>query len=206
MRGDFATQRRNLGNHRSLGLGRQIFIGEVDQRLLLRHQRQQPVSPAVVNGAQCAFQLAQRLAALGGGFRRNQVIDRLRLQQVHPAIQERAPGELAGLGGARAPAHQRIGNVINDRLAAMHMQFGRVLAGIGGGGWQEQRDRAIQNTVVLRVAEGPQRGATRLGHMVVGKGNQDGARASAGNANDGDGSATRRCGGGETGVFSPHHT
>ena len=101
---DLASQRADLRQHRCFHGIREILIGKIDQRLLLRQQPQQPVGPAAIDAAQRPAELLQRLATLRRTLGRDQVGDRLGLQQVHSPVEERPPRELARLPPAARPA------------------------------------------------------------------------------------------------------
>ena len=125
-----AAQRRELGQHLRLGLGRQVLVREVDQCLLLRQQHAQPSRPAAIERSQCAIQLAQRLTSLRLGFRGDEVVYRLRLGQVHAAVEKGAPGEFARLGRPGAKSHQRVRHARQHRASAVQVEFRRVLTGV----------------------------------------------------------------------------
>ena len=139
-----ALQRRQLAEHLGLDLGRQVLVREIDQRLLLRQQQAQPIRPAAIQRAQRTIELTQRLAPLRLRLRGDQVVHRLRLGQVHPAVQECAPGELAGLGWPGAKRDQRIGHAGQHRAAAVQVEFRRILAGVAAGTGQPHHHALIQ--------------------------------------------------------------
>ncbi len=139
--GPYCAQRgQQVGFH----LGRQILVRKIDQRLLKRQDAAQAIRPVVILRAQGAFQLAQGLAALRLGFRRDKVVHGLGLDQIHPAVQEGAAGELARFGGAQPGRHQRPGHPVDHRSAAVQMQFCAVLAGVGAGARKPQDQGMIQ--------------------------------------------------------------
>ena len=128
---DFASDRAQGGEKLVLDLRRQVLVGKVDQRFLIGEDASQPVRPVLVQRAKLPFELSQGLPPLRFGFRRDQVVDGFGFDQIHPAVQESAPGELARFGGAQAGLRQRLGNAVDDRASAMQVQFGAVLAGVG---------------------------------------------------------------------------
>ncbi len=79
------------------------------------------------------------------GFGGDQVVHGFGLNQIHAAVQEGATGELAGVGWAQARLGQRLRHAVDDRAAAMQMQFGTVLAGVAAGAGEPQDQGLIQN-------------------------------------------------------------
>ncbi len=127
---DFASDGAQGGEKLLLDLRRQVLVGKVDQRFLIREDASQPVRPVLVQRAKLPLELSQRLPPLRFCFRCDQVVHCFRFDEIHPAVQESAPGELARFGGAQAGLRQRLGNAVDDRASAMQMQFRTVLAGV----------------------------------------------------------------------------
>ncbi len=175
---DRRLQRRELGQHGGFGLGRQILVGEVDQRLLLGEQQPQPPSPAAIQIAERAVELAQRLPPLFRRLGGHQIADRLGLDQVHPPVEEGPPGELAGLGRPRAEPHQRVRHPGDYRPAGVQMQLGGILARIAARPRQPQHQRLVQH-LARPAAQPPQRRMPRLGPAAAQRIEQQAARRPA---------------------------
>lgn len=102
MAGNFGRQALDRGADDRQQLVRHLLLGgEVDLRLEPGKGAQQWLPPALVAAFQCPIQLAQRLLRLGPGLGRDQVRQALDRGQIEPPVEERPPGELAGLGRAQ---------------------------------------------------------------------------------------------------------
>ena len=99
MRRHFGRQPRDLRpDAREQVLGQVLFGGEVDLGLEPGERPEQDLPPRPVEPPQSAVQLLQGLARLSAGLGIDQVGQALDRGQIEPAVQERAAGELAGLG------------------------------------------------------------------------------------------------------------
>ena len=77
---------------------RQLLVGEVDRRLDERQRARPAAAPqSVAEPRQRPVHHPQRLPLLRRGLGREQVAEPLDLRQVEPAVEQRPPGELAGL-------------------------------------------------------------------------------------------------------------
>ncbi len=110
---------------------RQVLVGKIDLGFDQRRRFDQPGAPALIERAERALGLAQRLAALALGLGVHQIGQALGFGQVELAVLEGAAGELARLGGR---ARRRLCKASLDhrgdhRRPAMDVQFGHILAG-----------------------------------------------------------------------------
>ena len=128
MGGDLADQRRNPGLHRPEGAAGAIFLGEIDLGLGMGLDPHQTGTPILVERAQPAFHLTQRLATLGFGLGVDQVGQALDLGQVEFAVIEGAAGEFAGLRRPQAVnCGERSGHRGDHRTSAVDVDFSHVL-------------------------------------------------------------------------------
>ena len=188
---DFAQQRGAILRDPRLHLGRQILVRKIDRGLEMRQQPQQPLAPAAIQGAEPAFELAQRLAALRLGFGGGEVGHRLGLGQIELAVEEGAAGEFSGLGEAQAaPAECR-----DDRgqhgAAAMQVQFRDILAGDAVGSGEPQRQPVIDALAGIGIAH-PHMPREPSRRQTAGKRLHGRPGLGAGEADNGDGGAPRR--------------
>ena len=110
---------------------RQIFVGKVDLGLDQSRRFDQLAPPALIDGAQSASALAERLAALALGLGVHEVGKAFGFGQVELAVLEGAAGEFAGLRQAERRAGCRAASITrrDHRRAAMDVEFGHVFAG-----------------------------------------------------------------------------
>ena len=151
-------QRGQFRSNLCLDLGRQVLIWKINQRLLFRQQHKQPVRPSTVQFSQRSIELAQCLPSLRLGFGSDQIMDRLRLGQIHPSIQKRAARELAGLGRPCPQRHERIGDPGQHGATAMEVKFRAILARVVARTGQPNHHRLVD------IAQPPQRHPPRRRH------------------------------------------
>ena len=140
------------------------FIGKIDPRLDQGQRLDQSPPPSLGAVADQTFELTKGEAPLRlrfGGDEIGQALDR---REIEPAVFEGAAGELASLGGpATLDRRQRIEHTGNDRLAAMKLQLGDVLAGLAARRRKPQRQRFVDDLTARRIAHPRQRRLARLG-------------------------------------------
>uniref|UniRef100_A0A0N5A6W0 PE-PGRS family protein n=1 Tax=Parastrongyloides trichosuri TaxID=131310 RepID=A0A0N5A6W0_PARTI len=175
---------------------RHFLVREVDLGLDQRQGLQQVAAESGVGRGQGAVELAQGLRFLGVRFSVDEVSDRLGLGQIHAAVLKGATGELARLGGTQAERDQGGAGRLDDGAAAVQVQLGRVLAGIGARGDEAQYQGLVDQTAV--VAQAAHRGQPRRQPLCPQR-CQGRLRAWTRQAQDGDGAAARRRGEGEDG-------
>ena len=95
---DLADQLRGFVENAFFEFRRQVFVGKIDGRLEMRENAGHTVAPAAIESAELTTQLTDCLAALCFGLGRDEVGDRLGLQQIELAIEKSAAGEFTGLG------------------------------------------------------------------------------------------------------------
>ena len=168
------------------------FVDEVDRRFHMDPQAQQGRRDRFDALRERAFQRAPRRprrAQVGG---RDQVGDRLGLDQVELAVEEGALAELAGPGRARAEFAAALDQPAQQHRAAMRLQLGHVLAGETVRARERQGDAVVDGLAggigeqCAGGAPGKQcAAADRLG---------DRQRTRAGQADDADAAGARRGG------------
>ncbi len=117
------------GAHRGLVLRGQILLGKIDLRLNLRQGAEQFVEQPLQVPSQSAAELS-----VGGRERPfspglDQIHHRLRLAQVHPPVEEGAPGEFSGLRRPAAPGVQILEDFLGKKWISVAGDFQHVLAG-----------------------------------------------------------------------------
>ena len=85
----------------------------------------------------------KRLAPLRLGLGSDQIVHRLGLGEVHPAVEEGAASELSRLSRPGAECHQRIGDARQDRAPPVQEELGRVLAGVAAWTGQPHDHRLV---------------------------------------------------------------
>ena len=186
MLGDLARHPRGVLARPRDGVAGQVLVGEIERRLGEGERAHQPFAPAFAERAERAVELAQRLARLRGGLRRHQVGQPFGRRQVHLAVDERAAREFARLRQPqpRQPA-ERAERAVDDRAAAVAMDFRHVLAGETGRRGEPEDQRAIERRPVARVGQGGDGGAAGR-RQAPGQRFERGAGAGARQAQDGD--------------------
>ena len=140
------------------------FIGKVDPRLDQGQRLDQSPPPSLGAVADQAFELAKRETPLRLSFGGDEIGQPLDRREIEPAVLERAAGELASLGRpATLDRRERIKHAGNDRLAAMKLQLGHVLAGLAVRRRKPQRQRLVDDLAARRIAHARQRRLARLG-------------------------------------------
>ena len=95
--------------------------------------------------AQYALQLSGGVAGCLGGLRVDDVRHRLRLQQVHPPVEEGPLGELAALGLPRAAVQQQLQPLVEHHRRAVAVDLGAVLAGVAVGAGEQHAQGVVQH-------------------------------------------------------------
>ena len=131
---DLRQQRFDLRQCRRDQLGRHIaLVREIDPGFDQGRRFDDPRAPVARLVAEQSLQLAQRLAALPVRVGVNEIVESFGLGEIELAILERAPGKLAGLGGANiVKSGQRREQRRQHRASAMDMKLRDVFAGRAG--------------------------------------------------------------------------
>ena len=112
---------------------------------------------------QSALHLGERLAALGLGLGRHQIGDPLCLGEIEAACLERAPGELAGIGGPQAgKCGKRIEERGEDGRAAVNVELRHVLSSGAARRREPEGKTAVDRLPRHRFAKAPQRSLARF--------------------------------------------
>ncbi len=145
-----------------------LLVGKVERRFEARQDLKKLFPPGLDLLAEPALELAQGLLALRFGLRVDQVGQALRSAEVHATVEERPPGEFAGIGSAAArDAVKRPYHRIPCREAAMDVEFRLVFPGKAlrtGQAMRQAPDRGCSPGSAFEIAqhEAPRRGdATR---------------------------------------------
>ena len=159
--GRHAGQGRADGVHCSV---RHVLLGrEVDLGLDPGQRSHQLRAPALVEPAELAIELAQRLARLCRGLGRDQIGQPFRGGEVDPPVQEGAPAELAGLGrtqsGQTGEGHEER---CHHGASAMHLQLEHVLAGGARRSREPQHEPLVDRHAARRIVQAAQRGRARF--------------------------------------------
>ena len=117
-----------LSEDATVDLRRQILIGKIDRRFEMGENSGQAIAPAVIEAAEFAVELAQRLATLRLRLGRGKIGDGLGLQQIELAVDKGAAGEFAGLGESQPEAAQRLRHSGEHGATAVHMKLGNILS------------------------------------------------------------------------------
>ena len=109
---------------------------------------------------QAALELLQRVSALRGRPRVDQVGGRFGLDQVELPVQDRAPSELPGCGEPRAGGHQRRHRFGRHEQPAVRRDLDQVLPGVGARRRKAGREHVIDELrgdrmQEVRAARGP---------------------------------------------------
>ncbi len=158
---DFSGESGGFGEDAIFDFGRQVLVGEIDRRFEMGEDMGQPPRPVAIEAAQLAIELAQGLAALRLGLGHGEVGDRLGLGQVELAVLKGAAGEFAGLGQAQPEPGQRRDDRGQHRAAAVHMEFGDILAGGAVRRREPQHQRVVERVARCRVDEAAAAGRSR---------------------------------------------
>src|SRR5690606_37252396 len=99
---DFGPKFGDFRRDRGRNPLRQILIGKVDIRLKMGERGDQPDPPALIDRAEFALHLTERLTGLRLRLRIDEIAEAFRRGEIHLAMLERAAGKLAGLGRPKA--------------------------------------------------------------------------------------------------------
>lgn len=158
-----------------------ILVREIQQRLDLSRNSEQLCLPALNRMRQGAGAARIGVAALRLGLRCQQVGKPFGLGKIHPAVEDRAPGELAGFGTAQTgQSSQRSFNRPHHRPPAMSVYFRDILAGRSVGPGKPKHDSTIKLDP-LRVADPAQTRAAWGGQSASQRSQRNG-RPGPGNA------------------------
>ena len=150
--GEFLRQGGAVGGQRRIEADI-VFVDIVDCRLGAGRELQDPLLPLLDLLAKAAFGHGQRRLALRLGFRLDEVGEALGLGQVDPAIFERAARELTRLRRTQAvDARQRSEDCIDDRAAAMALEFHDIFAGRARRPIEPEDERVVEHRPI-RVRE-----------------------------------------------------
>ena len=141
------------------------LVGEVDSRLDQRLRFDQRPAPGLGAVADQALELAERLPALRLRLCRDQIGQAFHRREIEPAVLEGAAGELAGFGRPAAldPA-ERVEHCRNDRMAAVKLQLGGILAGLAARRRKPEHERFVDGLAGRRIAHARERRLPRLRH------------------------------------------
>ena len=127
-----ARQFGEAGDEGCVELGDIALVLEIERRLDLRRQPEQPFAPVLDLARQRAARNTQRGAALQLGLGRDQVGQAFDLQQVDLSVGEGAAGELARLGEAEARERRQLGiDRVDDSATAVELQNPNILLSSG---------------------------------------------------------------------------
>ena len=110
------------------GVGVDVLVGEVDERLDVRYQRKQPFAQSLNPLPEPAFELLPGGTDREVGLRADEVHDGLRLGEVHPAVKKSALGKFARFRPARPGGEQGFEHPSGDEPSAVAGKFHHVLA------------------------------------------------------------------------------
>ena len=120
----------------------------------MRQRPQQLFPPALIEAAELARKLFERLPALCICLCRHDIGDSFRLCQVQFAVLKRAAGEFAGLCQSHSglPPHHGV-NGGDDRRTSMKVQLGHRLSRIAMGRRKERDKAVVYQFLALRIAK-----------------------------------------------------
>ena len=175
--------RAHIGDHVAL-------VGKVESGLDERLRAQQLCAPALIDRTQRSFGLRQGLAGLRRGLGIDEIGKSLDFGQVELAVLEGAARELARLGEPRAGKREYgLDDPAYHRAAAMHMEFGHVLAGEARGTFEPEHEAPIEQPHHRR-SDLAQAGVTGRGYAAA-QGIEYPARVRSRDADHGDGGEAR---------------
>ena len=136
---------------------RQILVGKVDGGLEVGERPQTLGTPVLVEPVQGPVHLLQCLPSLRRRLGRHQIGDALGLGEIELSVLERAARELARLGHAtESEMGERIQRRPHDGAAAMEMQLGHRLSGLGVRRGEPGDQRLVEDLAGRRIAKGAQ--------------------------------------------------
>ena len=98
----------------------------------------------------------------GQGRRSDQVVNRLRLQEIEASGQIRPEGELAGQSRPGALTDRQPDDFLENDRAPVKMQFDDVLSGIGTGRLEKEKKALVKRPAVSGIRDRAQDGASRF--------------------------------------------
>ena len=150
---------RDIGDHVAL-------VGEIESGLDQRLRAQQLVAPRLVERAQRALRLGERLTALRLGLGLHEIGETFHLGEIELAVLECAAREFAGLGEPRAVEREhRVDHRADHGGAAMDVQLGHVFAGEARRRREPQHQAAVDRR--FRRADVAQARVTGRGHAAA---------------------------------------
>ena len=184
--------------HLAVGQEVDLLLGEVDGRLHVDPQLDEPLDQRRDPPREGALQRAQGVLGGAPGAGVDQVGDRLGLGQVELVVEEGPLGEFARAGQAGAQLQAALQQQVHDHRAAVALQLQHVLAGEGVGAGEPEGDALVDHP--LGALEGAVEGVA--GRGAVAQHRLGDRRAQGpGEANDADTPAPGRGGEGGDGVL-----
>ena len=139
-----------------------LDVGEIDLRLEYGHRAEQRLSNCLAFASERAAGDPLRLTALRLGLRIDQVREALDLREIDPAVQKRAPGELASLGRTQAGNFgQRPRRRGDHGPPAGHPDLDQILAGEAPGRCEAGDQDPLDRFARRRAPQGGENGAAR---------------------------------------------
>ena len=126
-----------------MGQGIDVLVGVVHHGIEAGHHLHEPVIDLPHAPAETALQLPHSVAGGGGGFGIDEVRHGLRLNEVHPPVEEGPLGELAALGLPGALGEQGVQSLIQHHRRAVAVDLGAVLPGVAVGAGEQHRQSAV---------------------------------------------------------------
>ena len=165
-RGDFAAQLlRSMKRRADEIFGHIGLIGKVDPGFDQRQRLDDLPAPRLGPVADHPLELAKRLPALRRRLGGDEVGQALHRREIEAAVLESAAGEFAGLGRtATLDACERLEHRGNDRMAAVQLQLGHVLAGLAVRAGKPKRQRLVDHLPARRIAHPRERRVARRRH------------------------------------------
>ena len=200
----FADAPFERGQHFVLGL-----FGVIQHGFQPRHDREQPVCDEVYPPRHAAVHQSVRRAQSRRALGVYHVGDAFRVGKIHPAREERAPGELPSLRRTRALFQALFERAAHYPDPAVQIKFHRILARVSAIGGEKDRVAAVAEIFGDEIAEyhGHGRGSQRVRRapaLLSAAANENGIRyrpcVLAGHAYDADAACSRGCGYSRDGV------
>jgi len=126
---DLGDELLGLTEYTILDFAGQVLIGKIDGRFEMRENARQAVAPALVEAAELAVELAERLAALHLGLGCREIGNGFSLQQIELAVEKGAAGKLAGLGEPQSKLAQHLHDSSKHGATAVHMKLCDIFPG-----------------------------------------------------------------------------
>ena len=165
---DLGHQPAHVLPHRRRDRTRHIaFIREIQLGLDHRARMDDPRPPTAVERALQSTGAGNGKAPLSLRFRGDEIGERLGLDQIHLAVQERAPRELTRLGRTHlVEGRQQFGHRRNDGTPAMQMELDAIFAGETGRAGEKQCQAPVDG-LALRRAKPCQDGPAIVGYRAA---------------------------------------